>query len=166
MSDLIERLEQLCKAYPEDIFTPLQDTDEDTEEKQRIITRAGAAMGRHIGVVFIRPAIAELREQQQRIEELEASHDDEEASHQETFRMLKLAQQRIAELETLTESQVKRTGQLTGQVDLLMRQRDEALAALDTCVELLSGGVGLHHTAERSIKKQMQQEAQRIRGMK
>ena len=60
-ADEIERLTDLCrelsdwfKAYPEDIFTPLQGDpikktgDYDTVEKRNLITRAASSMARHM----------------------------------------------------------------------------------------------------------------------
>lgn len=52
--DLVRELAQWFEAYPVDIFTPLQGDpikktgDYDTPEKRNLITRASAAMARHM----------------------------------------------------------------------------------------------------------------------
>ncbi len=71
LEELLHEMLQWCKAYPEDIFTPLQGDpikktgDYDTEEKRTLITRASASMGRYILKKWpekIREALAALDE--------------------------------------------------------------------------------------------------------
>ena len=65
--ELLIRLETWCEAYPPEIFPPPKgsylggDGDYDTEEKRGIITKASAAMGRHMIERALKPAIAEIR---------------------------------------------------------------------------------------------------------
>ena len=62
----LDRYKQWCEAYPEDIFTPLKGDpvkkteDYDTPEKNNLITRASASMGRHMIERCVRPIIAEM----------------------------------------------------------------------------------------------------------
>ena len=64
--DLLQRLKTWCEAYPPEIFPPpagsyrQRDGDYDTEEKRGIITKASAAMGRHMIERAIKPAIEEI----------------------------------------------------------------------------------------------------------
>lgn len=50
MSELVDRLHSLTKAYPEDVFTPL--TPEEIEQHSNIVTRASASMGRHFAGIL------------------------------------------------------------------------------------------------------------------
>lgn len=65
--ELLHRLETWCEAYPIDIFPPpagdyqTGDGDYSTEEKRGIITKASAAMGRHMIEQALKPAIEEIR---------------------------------------------------------------------------------------------------------
>lgn len=74
---LLERLEGWCEAYPPDIFPPpkgsykTKDGDYSTEEKRGIITKASAAMGRHMIERALRPACAEIRRLATQIERQE-----------------------------------------------------------------------------------------------
>ncbi len=62
----LDIFKQWAQAYPIDIFKPLEgDHVEktghyDTKEKCLIITRASAAMGRHMGETALKPMIAEI----------------------------------------------------------------------------------------------------------
>lgn len=62
----LERYKQWCKAYPEDIFLPLKGDpnkrteDYDTPEKNNLISRASASMGRYMIDKFAAPLIGEI----------------------------------------------------------------------------------------------------------
>ena len=72
LRECLQEIGQWFEAYPEDIFTPMRGCykdktgDYDTEEKRNLITRASAAMARHM--------ISRIPEKiRQNMNELEAS---------------------------------------------------------------------------------------------
>ena len=76
--EIIRRLESWSQAYPTSMFSPMRGDpikkteDYDTAEKRNLITRASAAMGRHMIEVGFADALTEIKRLAARIEELEA----------------------------------------------------------------------------------------------
>lgn len=62
LEEFIGNWENWCNAYPEDIFTPF--TEEELKANSILITRASAAMGRHI-LETMKDDICALKEEKQ-----------------------------------------------------------------------------------------------------
>lgn len=105
MTDIVDRLRSCSVAYPEDVFPAI--TDEDRKAHPVLISRASAAMGRHMSKVFNQAAdeIERLRKGLESIGKVRYGLElnDDDGVHLKYWHDLALEYRRIA-AETLKDA--------------------------------------------------------------